>query len=504
MMGIVSGFVALDNVQTGPNGEQVTLDQQARANAKLIADKIMNQLSYGSEFALLDDIFFSPDIGDSEEISAAGIYSYESEMAFEKNNGQENNTRIIEIKMEEPTTLEADGTIDAIQYLDNILYTFAHEYGHHLTMYNNRFKEPNSFLDELKKVFSDNAVDFSDFEKIYKYFNNLNDDSRKNYAAWESRYGESEDDQQIIIDTRNEILRLYRMKYARNIMSLINEFPERIYGYPNNVAQIINKLNLWKGRVDIQYNTSTFATNFKTRINDVLEKDENGQITGTGIINDKYEEFRQYLTDSPIYLFYIDYDQIFEAENGSFGRHYYFLPASYNQVVTSPTFNPNGQNGATIGDIFGNDIDIDNVINPDGFYDTTISTKDNACSSLPLTFGSINHKSYDAEYFLNEINSIEYDNKTYSELSEIHDDEIMKKLSYYYSKNELLARLYATLTFRYEKKVPLTACAFYSGYDSVYGGLNWRPRDIGAKRQFYPDYSLFKAWGMDILSWRKC
>ena len=498
------GFVALSNAQMDSNGEQVTLEQQARANAKLIANKIMNQLSYGSEFALLDEIFFSAQIGDSESRRAAGFYSRSVQMVFGENNGQENNDKTIRIKMEEPKTLEADGTIDAIRYLDNIFYTFAHEYGHHLTLYNDRFKESNSFLNELKNVFSDNAGDFSDFEKIYKYFNNLNDDWRKNYDATKSRIPNlSEDDQKIIIDTRNEILSIYRNKYSGNVISLLNEFPERIAGDSNNEKTIIDKLEFWKGHSDIKTYTSTFATNFKTKINDSLAKDENGITT---IIDSKYEEFRQYLTDSPIYVYYIDYDQVLEMQNVSFGKVYFFLPASYNQVANSPTFNTNGQNGATIGDIFGNDLDIETiVINTDDIqFVKKINTKDNACSSLPLTFAIVGHTNYDANYFKTAIKDPQYQNMTYNEISEIHDGQMMKRLSYYYSQHELLARLYATLTYRYEKKVPLTACAFKGEIfkkpnDPDHLHFMWGTSSIGYERQFYSDYSLFKAWGMDIL-----
>ena len=491
-------FVALSKAQADPNEQQVTLDQQARVNAKLIADKIMNQLSYGSEFALLDEILFSASIGDSQERRAAGLYSHPVVMVFEDNNGQENNNKMIRIKMEEPATLEADGTIDAIEYLDNIFYTFAHEYGHHLTLYNDRFEEKNSFLNELREVFSDNAKDFSDFEKIYKYFNSLNDaEPLKNYDAWKFRaYYESEDDQKIIIDTRNEILSLYRKKYSRNVISLLNEFPEITEGNSSNETEIIDKLEFWKNHDHIVNNNSTFATNFKTKINEALGIDKDGKRTGTGIINEKYNEFRQYLTDSPIYVYYLDLNQVFTQRNiPSFDIDYYFLPSSYSQVANSKTFNVNGQNGATIGDIFGNDIDVENIIHPG--YDKKINTKDNACSTLPLTFGIVRHINYDANYFIYKIQAPENQNKTYEQISEILDGEIMERLSYYYSKHELLARLYATLTYRYEKKIPLTACAFLSGTDSG-NYVAWQSY-IGSERQFYSDYSLFKAWGMDIL-----
>ena len=488
-----NGFAALSNGETEERKEQ-----KIRANAKRIADKIMNQLSYGSEFSLLDEIFFSAQI-DIQEIKSAGLYSRTREMAFGENNGQGNNSRRISIKMEEPTTFAAGGTIDAVGYLDNILYTLAHEYGHHLTLYNDWFAEPNSFLNELKKVFSDNAEDFSDFEKIYKYFNNLNGDWRKNYDQLSSRNSKPIEDRRVITEARDEILRIYRNKYLGNVISLLEEFPEITQGDSNNEA-------------DIRWNLETLQSDITTPdINSPIFSELlqliNSALSESGINTTEYNELRQYLTSSPIYVFYHDLDQVFQRANTSFGRRYYFLPASFRQVANSPTFKPNGQNGATVGDIFGNDIDIENTDYPDTPPDyrflSKVGTKDNACSSLPLTFSSVGHDNYEARYFKAELEDSQYWNKTYSEISEIHDMKIMERLSYYYGNKELLARLYATLTYRYETKVPLTACAFKSG---VYYSdteketiARFRLDTIGYERQFYLDYSLFKAWGMDIL-----
>ena len=505
-------FTALNNEESDE-----TKEQKIRANAKQIADKIMNQLSYGSEFALLDEIFFSAQIGDSEKEKVAGLYDSLPVMVFWGRGEPIKNDRKIKIKMEEPTTFEDDGTIDAVEYLDNIFYAFAHEYGHHLTLYNDRFKEADSFLNELKEVFSDNSTDFSDFEKIYKYFNNLNE-KWKNYNdlgyydTHEINNEEDEKNKQTIIDTRNEIFKIYRKKYSGNVTSLLNEFPEIIEGESNNEEIIMANL---EGLQKSKGIGNPIFSELASKIKQVLKTDENEEKV---IIKDKYAELRQYLltewTDSPIYVYYIDFNQVFEKPEKFklIPKSYFFLPSSFSEVVNSEAFNPNGQNGATIGDIFGNDIDVENTpLEPrddtPGFTRVgLLDTKDNACSNLPLNFASVGHYNYEAINFYFNIKDSQDQNMTYNDFSKMNDDQILGALKYYYSENELLARLYTILTYRYEKNVPLNACAFSSGiFEKIDGKTkvsyySHLENGVGSERQFYADYSLFKAWGMDILA----
>ena len=491
-----NGFDAFNVPVTTAN--LIKLDQKARANAELITDKIINQLSYGSEFALLDEIIFAAEFSTQME-NVAGFYQSLPYMNFgwwnEQTKLPENNSRRIEIKMKQPSAFEADGTIDAVSYLDNILYTFAHEYGHHLTLYNNRFKEPNSFINELRKVFSNNAKDFRDFEKIYKYFNNLNDDEPlNNYNAFQNLDQKSDADKQVIIEKKNLVLEIYRNKYLGNVTSLINEFPEITGGdLSNEIKQ--NLLELKSPPLGID--DPVFS-----KLVDLINK---ALGSGTEINQAGYEELRQYLTDSPIYVYYLDLNQVFNLDGNSFfPKQYYFLPSSFSEVVNSEGFNANGQNGATIGDIFGNDIDVENsLISSIEGHKTfkVLATKDNACSSLPLTFANVGHTNFEVFLFDKELKNNQSDQ--YQEVSKSHDKEIMKELSYYYSKNELLARLHATLTHRYEKRTILTACAFKSGiaFDNEdKKHTSGSPDNIGEGQGLYFDYSLFKAWGMDVLN----
>ena len=454
------GFDAFKGTKITENEAQI-LDQKARANAELITDKIINQLSYGSEFALLDEIIFATEITTQTE-NVAGFYQSFPLMTFgwgnEQKNLQENNTRRIKIKMTEPSELESDGTIDAVSYLDKILYTFAHEYGHHLTLYNNRFKEPNSFINELREVFSDNAKDFSDFEKIYKYFNNLNDDPLNNYKAFQKLEldQKSDADKQVIIEKKNLVLGIYRNKYLGNVTSLLNEFPEIDEGDSSNEIKISQNL------LSLKTNTSGINTQIFSELVPLINK---ALASETKINKTGYGELRQYLANSPIYVYYIDLNQVFNlGDNSFFKKEYYFLPSSFSKVVNSATYNTNGKNGATIGDIFGNDIDVENsLIQRLNGYESRkkLSTKENACSNLPLTFANVGHTNFEVYWFIQELET--HLSGEYKEISKSHDKEIMEKLSYYYSKNELLARLHATLTHRYEKRTILTACAFKSG-----------------------------------------
>ncbi len=493
-----NGFHASDNAETTKEEKRDSY-QKTRANAELITDKIINQLSYGSEFALLDEVIFSTEINEQIE-NAAGIYKFFPLITFgwgnEQKNLQENNTRRIKIKMEEPSKFEADGTIDAVNYLRSILYTFAHEYGHHMTLYNDRFKKPNSFLNELRKVFSDNANDFGDFEKIYKYFNNLNDDEPlNNYHAFRDLDQKSDVEKQEIIKKKNLVLTIYRNKYSGNVASLLNEFPEITQDVSTN--ERIIKLNL----ENLQSNIESINTQIFSELLQLIKK----ALSTTGINKTGYGELRQYLDSSPIYVYYNDLNQVFNLDNNSvFAKEYYFLPSTFGEVVNRAAFNTNGKNGATIGDIFGNDIDVENSLiqHVDGYESRKkLSTKENACSNLPLTFANVGHTNFEVYGFYEELEKNV--SRGYSEVSKIHDAKIMEQLSYYYSKNELLARLHAALTHRYEKSTILTACAFKSGiaFDKENIKHPGAMMDNSGEGQgLYFDYSLFKAWGMDVLN----
>ena len=524
---------------------------RARAKMKLFVENFISQLSYGPEIALLDEIKLNEIYGTSfhgvytpqnivyknsenqredpttkelisdnnlriiqnpiiplYDYSSANLYDTFSKYDFWVEQKEENGATVNTIKVyQDLNQLKGDENFDGATFdVYASMATLTHEYGHHLSLFRNSLSAEN-FLQKLQKLFSDNNEKWENFKTLYKYFNGLNPDENKN---WKKLTSEKKLTQYDI-----DMLKIFRKYYSKNVVSLSSEFTpyqedeewkkrtfyKLYYGLlrrtlPQSNGYYIQHEFLPSDLAVAAYN-SVFDENFNYLEKQLSNGEKETDLAQHPNYIDKveYKKLIDYINEKNYNVYVWDKHEIFNFKNGDSPIHV------RNYWLISKNFPPEEErDSVVIGDIFNNmKYTLENT-NPNDDV-KNIEPKPNVCSNQPYTF-NLKPSNILTEYSIIDKQLSPFAQYDYDTASKITDYNFLNNLGYYFSWRELLARMYAGLTFKFpDKRDEVNPCSKYYTRTEE-GSYFFNDRKTKRNATFY-DYGFLKVFGIDFLKHEK-
>ena len=392
---------------------------------------------------------------------------------------------------------ENDPNYDGVTFdVYDILHTLAHEYGHHMTLYNAKITG-QSFLDKLTELYSNQGQNekFQDFVKLYKYFNSMNENEDQNFPSWQN----AEIKFETIRDYDKEMIKLYRKYYSANVVKLRSQFTN------------YNPQEEWQTRTynDIKHGLLKGQEKTPYYILPALfeaAKAALGDSTQTIKINEKeYQDFLNHIETEGYNVYKWDKDDFFDFTDGDNP-----LRVS-NFSLVSKNFDLDNSTPAYIPDVFKYQEYLLNDKTKGDPFSKRIVVKENAIQNQGINFATLGGTNYEAEryrylkYWQSSVENpvgfaCEY---KYECISLKIDIDMLNHLRYYYSWRELTARLFAILGYQYlDKRTQIPGLT--RTYERLAASENqpliysFRPGKTKSIEQF-SDYAMFKVLGIDPL-----